>query len=103
MAHPSDRHNYLEVSKLIDGIDPKKVRPVIDRLQALPNQHEKSNYLAMLIARWAEGEPQAALAYAQTTGSPSDRKVAVSSAVRAWAEQDATAARGAAQVGIGPL
>src|SRR5207248_586776 len=70
MARPSDRHGQLEVSKLIDGIDPKSIRPVIERLQTLPNQREKSVYVAMLIARWAEGEPLAALAYAQTTGTP---------------------------------
>src|SRR5207248_586774 len=74
MARPSDRHGQLEVSKLIDGIDPKSIRPVIERLQTLPNQREKSVYVAMLIARWAEGEPLAALAYAQTTGTPSDLK-----------------------------
>ena len=93
MARPSDRHGYLELSKLIDGIDPKNVRPVIDRFQTLPNQHDKSVYLAMLIARWAEGEPHAALAFAQTTGTVSDRKLTISAAVRAWAEKDATAAQ----------
>ena len=92
MAGPSDRHSYLEASKLIDGIDPKNMRPVIDAIQALPNQREKSIYLACWCARWAEGEPQAALAYAQTTGPASDRRLMVSAAVRAWAEKDATAA-----------
>ena len=81
MARPSDRHGRLEINKLIDGIDPKNVRPVIDRLQTLPNQRDKSVYVSLLIARWAEGEPLAALAYAQTTGTASDRKIAVSSAV----------------------
>ncbi len=33
------------------------------------------SYLSMLIARWAEGDPQAALVYAQTTGTASDRKL----------------------------
>ena len=53
MAHPSDRHGYLEASKLIDGIDPKNIRSVIDAFQAVPNQREKSVYLSMLLARWA--------------------------------------------------
>jgi len=68
MAGPSDRHGYLEATKLIDGIDPKNMRPVINAIQVLPNQREKSIYLSMLVARWAEGEAQAALAYAQATG-----------------------------------
>ncbi len=45
MAHPSDRHGYLEASKLIDGIDPKNIRPIIAAFQDLPNQREKSMYL----------------------------------------------------------
>ena len=73
MGRPSDRHSYLEASKLIDGIDPKKIRPVIDAFQALPNQREKSIYLSMLVARWAEAEPQTALAFAQTTSHPSSQ------------------------------
>jgi hypothetical protein len=31
--------------------------------------------------------------YAQNNGTPSDRKIAVSAAIRSWAEQDATAAQ----------
>ncbi|MEO7167884.1 MAG: hypothetical protein ABI016_12740, partial [Chthoniobacterales bacterium] len=93
MARPSDRRGYREASRLVDGLDPKNVRPVIDALQGMPNLREKSFYLAMLIARWAEGEPQAAVNYAQTTGNAADRKVTVAAAVRAWAEKDATAAQ----------
>ena len=87
MARPSDRRSYLEAGKLIDGIDPKNVRPVIDAFQALPHQREKSIYLSMLVARWAEGEPQAALAYAQSNGTASDRRLMVAAAVRSWAEK----------------
>ncbi|HEY1582135.1 MAG TPA: hypothetical protein VGF73_03435, partial [Chthoniobacterales bacterium] len=93
MAHPSDRHGYLEASKLIDAIDPKNIRVVIEQFQKLPAQREKSIYLALLISRWAEGDPQAALTYAQTSGSLSERRLAVTSAVRSWAEKDANAAR----------
>ena len=95
MARPSDRHSHLEVGKLIDGIDPKDVRPIIERLQALPHERDKSLYIAMLYGRWAEGDPQAALVYAQdpASGSVSDRKIAVSSIIRAWAGKDATAAQ----------
>ena len=83
MAHPSDRHGYLEASKLIDGIDPENIREVIAEFQRLPEQREKSIYLALLVSHWAESDPQAAVAYAQATGSASDRTLAVASAVRA--------------------
>ena len=92
IARPSDRHTYIEASKLIDGIDPKNVRAVIDAFQTLPNQREKSVYLGMLVAHWAESEPQAALAYAQTTGTASDRRMLVAAAVSAWAAKEPNAA-----------
>ena len=41
LALSSDRHGYMELSKLIDGLDPKDVRPVIHAVQALPNQRKK--------------------------------------------------------------
>ncbi|MEO5753817.1 MAG: hypothetical protein ABIR38_03835, partial [Chthoniobacterales bacterium] len=92
MARPNDRRGYREAGKLIDEMDPKNARAAIEALQGLPERREKSVYLAMLIGRWAEGDPQAAIAYAQTNGTPSDRRLTVSAAIRSWAEKDATAA-----------
>ena len=90
---PSLRSPQLSRGHQIDRWDrSENIRPVIDAIQALPNQREKSIYLGMLVARWAEGEPQAALAYARTTGPASDRSLMVSAAIRAWAEKNATAA-----------
>ena len=38
----------MELSKLIDGLDPKNVRPVIEAVQALPNQRKKMMVVSML-------------------------------------------------------
>ena len=92
VMHPADRRSYLDVSKLIDSIDPKKIRGIIEAFQSVPNQREKSIYLAMLVSRWAEADPQAALAYAQSTGTPSERPFMAAAAVRTWAEKDSAAA-----------
>ena len=91
MNRPNDRRGYLQATNLIDAIEPGKIRAVIDGFQSLPNQREKPIYLAMLIARWAEAEPQAAATYAES-GPASDRRMAVAAAVRSWAEKDAAAA-----------
>ncbi len=92
MARPADRRGYREASKMIDGLDPKNIRPILEAFAALPERREKSFYLAMLIGRWAEGDPQAAVAFAQSNGTASDRRLTVSAAIRSWAEKDATAA-----------
>ena len=47
----------------------------------------------MLVARWAEGDPQAALdLMRRPPARVPDRRLMVSAAVRAWAEKNATAA-----------
>src|SRR6476660_9031239 len=65
-AHPGNRQVYSEVNELIENLDPKGVRSVIDAIQHLPSQRERNTFMSMLIARWAEGDPQGALSYAQT-------------------------------------
>ena len=92
-ALSSDRHGYMELSKLIDGLDPKNVRPVIDAVQALPNRRKKKMLVAMLFSRWADADPQAAIAYAQTAGTISERTMMITAAVRSWTEKDANAAQ----------
>jgi hypothetical protein len=92
LAVSSDRHGYIELSKLIDGLDPKEARAVIDAMQTLPNQRKKLMLISMLFSRWAEADPQAALGYAQTTGNISERTRMVSATVRSWAEKDGNAA-----------
>ena len=59
----------MELSKLDRGVDPKEVRPVISAVQTLPNQTKKMMVVSMLSSRWAEADPNAALGYAQTTGT----------------------------------
>ena len=65
-AHPGNRQVYSEVNELIENLDPKDVRPVIDAVQHVPSQRERNTFMSMLIVRWAEGDPRGALDYART-------------------------------------
>jgi len=67
MAHPSDRHLYLKLSKLVDMIEPNNIRPILETVQNLPKQREKTILTSLLVSRWAESDPQSALAYASPT------------------------------------
>jgi len=90
-AHPGNRQVYSEVSDLIENLDPKDVRPVIDAIQHLPSQRERNTFTSMLIARWAEGDPQGALSYAQTEDVAKNGGL-VAEVVGTWAEHDSAAA-----------
>ena len=43
-AHPGNRQVYSEVNELIENLDPKDVRPVIDAIQHLPNARERNTF-----------------------------------------------------------
>ena len=60
-AHPGNRQLYSEVNDLIENLDPKDVRPVIDAIQHLLNPRERNTFMSMLITRWAEGDPEGRL------------------------------------------
>lgn len=92
VAHHANEHVYSELNELIDALDPKSVRPVMDAVQKLPNQREKNTFLSMLISRWAEADPQVALAYAQTKGTGAEDSWLVRDVVTSWAENDSAAA-----------
>src|SRR6187200_886990 len=44
-AHPGNRQVYSEVNELIENLDPKDVRPVIDAIQHLPNPRERNTFM----------------------------------------------------------
>ncbi len=90
-AHPGNRQIYSEVNELIENLDPKDVRPVIDAIQHLPNPRERNTFMSMLIARWAEGDPRGALDYAQTENA-AGKGWLVAEVVGTWAEHDSAAA-----------
>ena len=90
-AHPGNRQLYSEVNELIENLDPKDVRPVIDAIQHLPNPRERNTFMSMLIARWAEGDPRGALDYAQTENA-AEKGWLVAEVVGIWAEHDSAAA-----------
>src|SRR6476646_3505170 len=90
-AHPGNRQIYSEVNELIENLDPKDVRLVIDAIQHLPDPRERNTFMSMLIARWAEGDPRGALDYAQTENA-AGKGWLVGEVVGTWAEHDSAAA-----------
>ncbi|HSH38947.1 MAG TPA: hypothetical protein VK993_09185, partial [Chthoniobacterales bacterium] len=61
LARPGGRRTYATFSKLADSIDPNNVRQVLAFAEGLQNPQEKSMVLSLVVGRWAEFEPQAAI------------------------------------------
>jgi hypothetical protein len=91
-AHPANGQLHAELSKLVRKLDPEKIRPVIDAIQAVPNQRERNTFMSILISHWAEADPPGALAYVQAKGGAAENNRLLSTVVTTWAQHDAAAA-----------
>lgn len=76
---------------MIDSLDVQNVRPVIDAVERLQDQRQKKMAPAMLISRWAEADPQSALAYAQAQENGTANWL-LPEVITTWAEHDSVAA-----------
>ena len=97
LARPGGRRTYATFSKLADSIDPDNVRAVLAFAEGLQKPQEKSMVLSLVVGRWAEFDPQAAIDYAQKIPPGTSRNWAITSAVAGWAERDPSAATSWAQ------
>src|SRR3954467_7089579 len=61
----NSRRAYATLSKIVESIDASNVREVMAFVQTLPKPEEKSMLMSLVIGRWAELDPAAAVAYAQ--------------------------------------
>jgi hypothetical protein len=64
LTYSGRQHSYVALSKLADSVNTKNVREVLTFAQTLREQ-DKSMLIPLLIGRWAELDPKAAVAYAQ--------------------------------------
>ena len=85
LAHPGSRHTYATFSKLSESVDATNVRELLAFVQTLPKPQEKNMLVSLFVARWAELDPSAALAYAQALPGGVARNWALTSVVTGWA------------------
>jgi len=86
------RRSYAAFSKISDSVNEKNVREVLGFAEGLPREQDKSMLRSLLVGRWAEFDPKAAVAYAEALPNGASRNSALTSAVGGWAEHDFTAA-----------
>ncbi len=92
LAQPGNRRAYAAFSKLTDSINEKNVHEVIAFAAKQSKAQEKNTLISLILGRWAEFDPKAAIDYAQSVPPGVERNRALSGAINGWAEHDATAA-----------
>ena len=91
LANSGSRHTYATFSKLAEEVDAKNVSEILAFVQTLAKPVEKSMLTSLFVGRWAELEPKAAIAYAQTLPAGTARNWAIASALGGWTEHDVAA------------
>ena len=92
-----NRHAYADWQKLMDAMDPADFAPALALVEKSGARNPRDSLRGMLLAKWAQTDPAAALASANTVSNKSSREMAIMSVVNGWAEKDAVAATAWAQ------
>src|SRR3977135_579344 len=64
-SHSFSRHTYATFSKLAETVDASNIRALRSFVESGPPR-EKSVVVSLFVGRWAEFDPSAAIAYAQS-------------------------------------
>jgi hypothetical protein len=90
MAAPGNRRWRL-MQELVLQLRPEEFAAALAAAERLP-RNERYNFRSQILERWAEVDPQAVLAQADTTKNRWERQNARSSALREWGRTDVDAA-----------
>jgi hypothetical protein len=74
--HETDKHVESELAGLVAGLSVSDVPKVLASAEKVGSKRERNILLSMLLARWVEGDPPAALNYAQQQREGRDELVA---------------------------
>ncbi len=82
---------WEHVNEIAKAVDPADIPQVMALVAALPNDLQ-SSIRQLLVVRWAEIDPRAAIKFGGDLKNFSERSQAILSALRGWAKNDAPAA-----------
>src|SRR5207247_10063948 len=88
--NPSARYEALQ--RIAGAIAIGDIPKALALADAITYRDLKANFVSILISRWAESDPVAAMTYAQRLTKVQEREHAVDSALGVWAKHDAAAA-----------
>ena len=81
------------LSEAVQSLDPSLIRETLAEVEAMKDYRFRSQLRGMLLSRWGESDPKAALAYAQGLGSSMENLGEIRSVMRSWGAKDFPAAK----------
>ena len=81
------------LSEAVQSLDPSLIRETLAEVEAMKDYRFRSQLRGMLLSRWGESDPKAALAYAQGLGSSMENLGEIRSVMRSWGARDFPAAK----------
>jgi hypothetical protein len=81
------------LSEAIQTLNPSQIRETLAEVEAMKDYRLRSQLRGMLLSRWGESDPKAALAYAQGLGSSMENLGEIRSVMRSWGAKDFPAAK----------
>src|ERR1041385_6685985 len=73
LAKPGYRRTNAELAKVADLVNQNNVRDLLAFAETLTKRQEKQTLVSLLVGRWAEFDPQAAIAFVQSKPNDSSR------------------------------
>ena len=92
-AEGSPMKRYAAWSEAVQALNPTQIANALAEVQGMKDSRELMQLRMMLLSRWAESDPKAALGYAQGLGSAAEKRQAFSSVISSWGAKDFPAAK----------
>jgi hypothetical protein len=81
------------LSESVQTLDPSQIEQTLAEVEAMKDYRLRSQLRGMLLSRWGESDPKAALAYAQGLENEMENVGEKRSVMRSWGEKDFPAAK----------
>src|SRR5256886_10406178 len=83
---------YEALQKIANAVPIADVQKALALADSIPNRDLRANFVSILMSRWAESDPVAAMTHAQGMANVSQRNQAVLNVLSVWTRHDAAAA-----------
>jgi hypothetical protein len=88
ITDPNFSRSGQNLFEAMQHLAPADIPTVLDQLKAPTGQRNFYAVLSVLMPRWAESDPAAALAYAQALPRANERQMALAAVFSGWARRD---------------
>jgi len=88
----TSNRGYKALNELVQKVNPADIPQLLVFAEKLASTNYRAQLRSLLLARWAETDVSAAMAYADAFTGYQDRQQGILTVLGAWAERDAEAA-----------